>query len=345
MQTRNVRAPDIAPSQLAWSTLTRKSWRSLVDDLVEAPVGYDPQATLLLSVASAWAYSDLDTFSAVMARHGLANNRVHCVCVSNHALLVDLNAYFVQSPCGRLAILCFRGTEPTNIIDWLSGSSVRKVEYPGGGHVHEGFYRNVQVLAPDLFEHTLPRALAGEPIFRTDAVRSLEPVETGPLEALYVTGHSLGGALALMTAAMLVDGLMSSHSPHADVLRGVYTFGQPMVGDPDFAAACDAKLKRRFFRHVYDRDVVPRLPPRGTGRFAHAGQRYVSARGGWSLSSERTRQVLSALVAFPVGAAAWVLQQLPILHQLPLPYSIYDHSPLHYMQQSQEALGIETEFA
>ncbi|MFS0727070.1 lipase family protein [Paenibacillus sp. 1P07SE] len=72
-------------------------------------------------------------------------------------------------------------------------------------------------------------------------------------KAMYVTGHSLGGALA--TLAGLDIALSSSRAQPR-----VYTYGAPRVGDPVFA--------RFFNRHVETScrvsnrsDIVPRLPP------------------------------------------------------------------------------------
>jgi hypothetical protein len=43
-------------------------------------------------------------------------------------------------------------------------------------------------------------------------------------------------------------------------VQGVYTFGQPRVGDKDFADALNAKLGSGIYRFVNDRDIVPRVP-------------------------------------------------------------------------------------
>ena len=66
----------------------------------------------------------------------------------------------------------------------------------------------------------LERALAG---------RSLLDPERGvdhPLEALYVTGHSLGGAMATLFALALDA---DERSALTATLRAIYTFGQPLT--------------------------------------------------------------------------------------------------------------------
>ena len=69
---------------------------------------------------------------------------------------------------------------------------------------------------------------------------------------IYITGHSLGGALTAITAYY-------AETAAAPVkLTGVYTFGQPYTGDDDFQSCYDTQLKDRTFRFVTDKDIVPK---------------------------------------------------------------------------------------
>ncbi|EFJ32761.1 hypothetical protein SELMODRAFT_407867 [Selaginella moellendorffii] len=86
---------------------------------------------------------------------------------------------------------------------------------------------------------------------------------------LYITGHSLGGALATLFTAMLFYNREENrvfYNTEDDVgrrLAGLYTFGQPRVGDESFASFMDASLNKptmRYFRVVYNNDVVARVP-------------------------------------------------------------------------------------
>jgi hypothetical protein len=78
-----------------------------------------------------------------------------------------------------------------------------------------------------------------------------------PNAKLFVTGHSLGGALAALYPVMLH---FTGETEVASKLGAVYTFGQPRVGDQDFANYAGSKLKGKYFRVVYCNDVVPRIP-------------------------------------------------------------------------------------
>jgi hypothetical protein len=174
---------------------------------------------------------------------------------------------------------------------------------------------------------------------RSGVLRNIpwEPTEEVPrkLEALYITGHSLGGALALLTMALINRLSLPLR------VRGVYTYGQPMVGDQDFCNRFQNEFGHMLFRHVYRRDLVPCLPPRTMGRFAHFGEEYGSTDdAGWLYRSGAVRQVCTALGAGIVGLAALAQEQLvgiPALQWPHLPYSLGDHSPISYLRTSMMA--------
>lgn len=283
---------------------------------------YSDKAAYLLSVAAGWAYSDEETFREVMARIGFVDADCRIIAVQNDAMLVAATAYLLRTHEG-LALLCFRGTEPRNVINWLTDASVDRVPFLQCGAVHGGFFRNVQAVWPQIVEKLL------------DPVRG----NGSRPKALYITGHSLGAAMAALTAMRLW--FDPSLRPVRDTLRGVYTFGQPMVAEPELAHMCDERLGKIVYRHVYDHDIVPRLPPMTTGSFAHFGQELGSVDGRWRMRSASVSQAYSAVVSVPIGAAAWVFRQLPLLRWVTMPYSWEDHSPLHYIECSKLEGGTE----
>ena len=69
---------------------------------------------------------------------------------------------------------------------------------------------------------------------------------------LWITGHSLGGALALLAAWLFLRRMIPVHQ--------IYTFGGPMIGNELAVAAFDREFAGKIFRYVNVPDPVPKLP-------------------------------------------------------------------------------------
>jgi len=128
----------------------------------------------------------------------------------------------------NFCVLVFRGT--ADLRDWATNVRIAPTTWPAGGRVHEGFARAASRVRD---------AMAG----------ALQDIDL----PTFVTGHSLGGALATLALS------------HHRCIAG-YTFGAPRVGDTAFWQT----LTRPLHRVVNDRDLVPTLPPRRIG-YQHGG--------------------------------------------------------------------------
>lgn len=132
-------------------------------------------------------------------------------------------------------IVAFRGTR--NIHNWLMDLECELADDPPG-RIHHGFQRALDSIEGEL-------------------VRALENLKS---RRVWMAGHSLGGALAVLCARRLLP----------LNLAGVYTFGQPRVGDSPFAQFYNSQLKPLTWRVVYADDIVPRIPWM-PGGYRHAG--------------------------------------------------------------------------
>lgn len=144
-------------------------------------------------------------------------------------------AMLVRSLSHKLAILVFRGTEQ-DVRDFLVDLEVGGLPLAQEGEfIHRGFARAFDSVWPAI-AHVL---------------KTLDcPV--------WVTGHSLGAALATLAVA---------NFPFA----ACYTFGSPRVGNQVFV---DRLQDRPVFRVVDDEDVVCKVPIESMG-FRHVGQEHV----------------------------------------------------------------------
>ncbi len=137
-------------------------------------------------------------------------------------------------------IVACRGTEPNDWNDVKADVNAFMVLAETVGRVHRGFKKEVDDLWPAL-----------EEIIATDQ------------RTLWFTGHSLGGAMATISAGRC----FLAHIPATP--QGVYTFGAPRVGTKRYINNVTVDL----IRWVNNNDIVPRVPPTWMG-YRHTGRRF-----------------------------------------------------------------------
>ncbi|WP_300033394.1 lipase family protein [uncultured Roseobacter sp.] len=159
----------------------------------------------------------------------------------------------------EILVVSFRGTEPDRLLDILADLlALPLMAWNVPGRLHTGFW---QALREVWLDPGMPMLVWPDPD-DSEASQGLSEVlgqfrRSAPSAPVWICGHSLGGALATLAAARLVaDGTLD-----ADDIAGVYTFGQPRVGDADFAGSYP--LAERHFRMVNRNDIVTRVPPEG----------------------------------------------------------------------------------
>ena len=95
-----------------------------------------------------------------------------------------------------------------------------------------------------------------EAIART-VEKTLENIEITNNTKVFVTGHSLGGALATLATLQIVT--------QTNIKPILYTYASPRTGNPDFAQRF-IELKLECYRIANSEDIVPTVPF-ATGRF------------------------------------------------------------------------------
>jgi hypothetical protein len=131
-------------------------------------------------------------------------------------------------------VVSFRGTLATSLKNWIQDLHASKTAPYGNKtfKVHKGFYDDYLSL-------------------RSQIVSQIKL-----LKRVYVTGHSLGAAMAQLCALDLRDSF-----PEMEIVA-VYSYGTPRVGDKDFVGYYESRIGAVSWRVVHWRDIVPRLPPR-----------------------------------------------------------------------------------
>jgi hypothetical protein len=146
-------------------------------------------------------------------------------------------------------VLAFRGSEsPTSIDglkDWLVTNADNLLVVPEGSIGTDFAAAGVGAR----FHQGFMGALA-------DIWGPLYSAVNGAYEAkerrIWVTGHSLGGALALLAAWRLQRNFVPIHR--------VVTFGAPMIGNAAAAAAFEKEFPGKIYRYVDKDDLVTKLP-------------------------------------------------------------------------------------
>lgn len=143
----------------------------------------------------------------------------------------DAQAFVVRD--NRAIVVAIRGTEMDSPLDVLLDASVVTSNGIFKG-AHAGFASAVYSLAPSV----------------TDVIRDAKSRD--PRLQVWLTGHSLGGAMAQIYAMHLRDvGIR---------VDGVVTFGAPAPGKSDFSVFYGG-LAERTHRFENEEDIVPCMPP------------------------------------------------------------------------------------
>ena len=162
-------------------------------------------------------------------------------------------------------VVLFRGTRelymdwPTNLLCWPARVDLNDFQCK----VHAGFLNGV---TGRRVCHKFRRAI--------DVLKELlQPVLCGdPPTRLVFIGHSLGGAYAVLAAAMI-------EAEHSGTVSEVVTFGQPAVGGRSFKEWYKSVgLHDRTTRFMHEADIVTFLPG---PRFEHVGTGWWSSGGKW----------------------------------------------------------------
>ena len=81
---------------------------------------------------------------------------------------------------------------------------------------------------------------------------AVEEAQKAKERPLWITGHSLGGALALLAAWRLQRSFIA--------VQEIVTFGAPMIGNDAASQAFAREFPGKIFRYVDLEDLVPHLP-------------------------------------------------------------------------------------
>lgn len=261
-----------------------------------APKGINLPMALSLAKASHLIYNDLPFITRIIDLWGICLRHDFRFISSRDR---NTQAFLFRTP--YYMVLAFRGTQ--EIQDWQTNLNTRfkrinlneRRSTPIKGQVHSGFFLAWESVAGAVYDQI-------QRWYKDDRNGHRAP-------PLWITGHSLGGALATVSSVDLkVKGVP---------VAGVYTYGQPRVGDRTFARQVKTLLPDRYFRFVNFTDVVPRVPtpislrnPFG-GLYVHSGQlQYFGMQGQLDEATNALRRFIDylrgSLGGFSGSGLGWI---------------------------------------
>ncbi|KAJ8447979.1 hypothetical protein Cgig2_028855 [Carnegiea gigantea] len=223
-----------------------------------------------------------------------------------------------------ITVVAFCGTKPFDADDWCTDIDLSWVSLSGMGRAHAGFQKalGLQKIGQSVGWPKEVDMSPGKPIYAYYKIREVlrQICRESNNAKFIITGHSLGGALAILFASVL---MLHEEKKVLDRIEGVYTFGQPRVGDKEFGEFMKKSLEAynvRYCRYVYSNDIVPRVPfDNRTFMFKHFGPclYYNSCYKGKELPEEPNKNYFSLLRIIPIYVNAW----WELIRGFILPYS------------------------
>lgn len=140
----------------------------------------------------------------------------------------DAQAFLCRNKKEKFAVLSFRGTE-LNLKDIKADIKANLIAIEVGKktiEMHSGYLKQFLSVRAEI-----------EASLKSPKLKGYQ---------LFITGHSLGGALAIIATRFLAN----------DTMGACYTFGSPPVGTVDF----DLDITTPIYRIINHVDIVPRLP-------------------------------------------------------------------------------------
>ncbi|KAL1207312.1 Triacylglycerol lipase OBL1 [Cardamine amara subsp. amara] len=229
----------------------------------------------LCVMASKLAYENAKVVENVVDLHWKMNLVEFLDCWNEYQKQMATQVFILtdKQKDANLILISFRGTEPFDADDWGTDFDYSWYEIPNVGKLHMGFLEAMGLGnrddTPTFHYHLFGQTSSEEENFLDMGTRRAYYAVRVILKRLLsehenaqfvVTGHSLGGALAILFPTLLV---LKEETEIMKRLLGVYTFGQPRIGNREIGLFMKAQLNQpvdRYFRVVYCNDLVPRLP-------------------------------------------------------------------------------------
>lgn len=210
------------------------------------------------------------------------------------------------------AIISFRGTECDDPSDLIADINLLKQPWYDFNHkqigqVHTGF--SSAIIADPSHSNILSQLKN-----QIDLLTITYP----NLNNIYITGHSLGAALATLCTSCFIPA-------YPDKNIHLYTYGSPRVGDCDFVKSIAVD---KHDRYVNCCDLITRIPPSGGLQdYQHNGNLYYIESNGVVNKEIKSEENISGRLA----ASEDYIKKFSFLLKTVWMRELADHSPINYI--------------
>lgn len=200
---------------------------------------YDPELSLKMLLLSAAAYDPVHPQQCLDNSLPSAKFQLQSVVTKKcDSFDNECSSYVAVSHAMEVIVIAFRGSENfgQGFVQFVETLTAPKESFLSKGQVQTYWKRGFETLWPCM-EADVKALIASNPSYQ-----------------IWVTGHSLGGAMASLASAWLSYNNIASRGKIIS-----YTFGMPRVGNYDYALEHD-QLVSNSWRVVNDDDAVPHFP-------------------------------------------------------------------------------------
>lgn len=165
----------------------------------------------------------------------------------------DTQCGLLQERGSSSAYIIFRGSSAD--LDWDNNLNFKQIQFEFQKEIQEQVVEKREQVYPYAGKSKsgaeMHQGFVGAYLSVRDRIHDY--VNTAPISAVTVTGHSLGGALATLCAVDI------QYNFGSKVQVDAYTFGAPRAGNSGFRDSYNERVPNSF-RFVNGMDIVPALP-------------------------------------------------------------------------------------
>ena len=217
----------------------------------------------------------------------------------------DPECMMVSTP--TYVLIIFRGTDDirnNRFAEWIgtdfNALKTRTDADFGNARVHKGFYKSFKLIEGDIISK----------------LQELQAKE----KPIWIAGHSLGGAMAVLTGLSLVQ--------KGYTIGGIYSFGGPSVlGNKRFSAFTDTLLPNKIERFEFALDPVSILKAPGYHTFGHRNWINRPDQGKYQLYSHIPERSFFTIGKLDESFPSKTIKRYIFSSRLSkLPYQLYHHN-------------------